>query len=251
MVSQNVRNIMKKTVLIIEDNKIQSEMLKKLVLEINAGITVYMALDARTAYKTLMEKTIDVFLVDIILDTAKPGDTSGIRLVERVRTIPKYMFTPVVFITSLEDTTKYAYTDLHCLGYVEKPFSPESVKQLVEKALFFSTCKEKNDVYCFRKDGILYPIKVKNILFMENRNHAVNIHMVEGGTLTIAYKTCKQLLSEVDTDCLMQCSRSAIVNKDHILNVDITNRFITMKGTEEKVEIGITYKKKILAEYEL
>lgn len=242
---------MKKTVLIIEDNKTQNEMLKKLVWEVNADVTVYTAFEAKTAYKILMEKTIDVFLVDIILDTTRPGDTSGIRLVERVRTIPKYMFTPVVFITSLEDTTKYAYTDLHCLGYVEKPFSPESVKQLVEKALFFPTCKDKDDVFCFRKDGILYPVKVKNIIYMESRNHAVHIHMIEGGTLSVSYKTCKQLMDEVDADCLMQCSRCAIVNKDHILNVDIPNRFITMRGTKDKVEIGITYKKKILAEYGL
>lgn len=242
---------MKKTVLIIEDNKIQIEMLKKLVLEVNAGVTVCTALEIKTAYKILMERTIDVFLVDIILDTAKPGDTSGIRLVERVRTIPKYMFTPVVFITSLEDTTKYAYTDLHCLGYVEKPFSPESVKQLVEKALFFSSSKEEDEVFCFRKDGILYPVKVKNIIYIESRNHAVSIHMVEGGTLTVSYKTCKQLLEEVDTDCLMQCSRYAIVNKDYILNVDIANRFITMKNVKEKIEIGITYKRKVLGEYGL
>ena len=75
--------------------------------------------------------------------------------------------------------------------------------------------------------------------------------MVEGGTLSISYKTCKQLIDEVDSDCLMQCSRCAIVNKDYILNVDTTNRFITMKGTNDKVEIGITYKKKVLAEYGL
>ena len=242
---------MKKTVLIIEDNKIQSEMLKKLVLEVNADVTAYTAFEAKAAYKILMEKTVDVFLVDIILDTARLGDTSGIRLVERVRTIPKYMFTPVVFITSLEDTTKYAYTDLHCLGYVEKPFSPESVKRLVDKALFFPTSKDEEEVFCFRKDGILYPVKVKNIIYMESRNHTVSIHMVEGGTLSISYKTCKQLIDEVDSDCLMQCSRCAIVNKDYILNVDTTNRFITMKGTNDKVEIGITYKKKVLAEYGL
>ncbi len=240
---------MKKTVLIIEDNKTQIEMLKKLILEIDAGITVYTATEAKSAYKILMEKTIDVFLVDIILDTTRPGDTSGIRLVERIRGMAKYMFTPVVFITSLEDNTKYAYTDLHCLGYVEKPFSPESVKQLVEKALFFSTCKSKDDVFCFRKDGILYPVKVKNIIYIESRNHEVNIHMVEGGTLTVSYKTCKQLLEEVDADCLMQCNRSTIVNKDYIFNVDIINRFITLKDVDEQIEIGVTYKKKILAEF--
>ncbi len=240
---------MKKTVLIIEDNKAQRDMLKKLVQEVSLDTVIFTAAEVGAAYRIISERTIDVFLVDIVLNTVRPGDTSGIKFVENIRTIPKYMFTPVVFITSLEDSTKYAYTDLNCLGYVEKPFSPERVKQLVEKALHFSTDKGENATFCFRKDGILYPVKVKNILYIESRNHQIHVHVVEGGILTVPYKTCKQLLDEVDTDCLMQCSRSAIVNKDYIENIDPTNRFITLKGTAEKVEIGITFKKKILTEY--
>lgn len=240
---------MKKSVLIIEDNTTQLEMLKRLVLEVNAGAEVYTASDVHTAYEILLEQTIDVFLVDIILDTKKPGDTSGVRLVEKLRTIPKYMFTPVLFVTSVEDTTKYAYTDLNCLGYVEKPFSPEDVKKLVEKALNFSTNRNQDATFCFSKDRILFPVKVRDILYIDNTRHVVNVHTVKGGTLTVPYKTCKELLSEVDTDCLMQCSRSTIVNKDFIENIDLMSRYITLKGVEEKIDIGITFKKKILAEY--
>ena len=139
--------MMKKSVLIIED-------CPELVLEVDERAAVYTAADVATAYKILMERTIDVFLVDIILDTTTPIDTSGIRLVERIRKIPKYMFTPVLFITSLEDTTGYAYKDLNCLGYIEKPFSPDVVLSLVKKALYFSTMKEKDATFCFRKEGI-------------------------------------------------------------------------------------------------
>ncbi len=242
---------MKKSVLIVEDNKIQMEMLKKLVLEVNPGVVVYTANDVRTAYQILIEKTIDVFLADIILDTTKPGDTSGVRLVERIRTIPKYMFTPVLFVTSLEDTTNYAYTDLNCLGYVEKPFSPERVKQLVEKALNYSTSKNQDATFCFRKDGILYPVKVRDILYIENLNHVVTIHTTKGGTLTVPYKPCKDLLDEVDTDSLIQCSRNTIINKDYIVNIDISNRYITLRDVEKEIEIGITYRKKVLAEFGL
>ena len=242
---------MKKAVLIIEDNPIQMEMLKKLVLEVDGTAAVYTASNSSNAYKILMEKTIDVFLADIILDTSAPGDTSGIRLVKKIREIPKYMFTPVLFITSLEDNTGYAYKDLNCLGYVEKPFSPDKVKQLVKKALNFSTAKSEDAVLCFRKDGVLYPVKVCDIVYMDSLNHVFSVHTIKGGTLTVPYKSCKQLIEEADTDCLLQCSRSAIVNKDYVENIDIPNRYITMKGIETKVEIGITFKKKILAEYGL
>lgn len=242
---------MKKSVLVIEDNPDQREMLKKLVLGIDERAVVHTAADAATAYKILMERTIDVFLVDIILDTSKPLDTSGIRLVERIRNVPKYMFTPVLFITSLEDATGYAYRDLNCLGYIEKPFSPEQVSGLVRKALYYSTMKEKDATYCFRKDGILYPVKVREIIYMESINRLIYIHTANGDVLTVPYASLKEILNDMDTDCMMQCSRSLVVNKDYVENIDIPNRMVALKNRPERLEIGKTYRKKILTEYGL
>lgn len=240
---------MRKTVLVIEDNVNQLEMLKKLVLEVDPEVLVYTASTSGSAYEILMERTIDAFLVDIILDTGRPGDASGMRLVEKFRQLPKYMFTPVVFITSLEDEMKYAFTDLNCLGYIEKPFDPENVKRYIKKALNFSTAREKEATLFFRKDGIIYPIKVKNIIYMECLNHKVHVHLKEEPIFTVAYKTCKDLLEEADADCLLQCSRSVIINRDYVENVDPVSRYIKMKPTGEMVEIGITYKKKVLREF--
>ena len=243
--------IMRKTVLIIEDNVTQLEMLRRLVLEVNPLAEVYTATDVNTAYAVLMDRTIDTFLVDIILDTTRPGDSSGARLVGRIRKMEKYRFTPVIFITSLEDVTKYAYTDLNCLGYVEKPFSPETVKQLVEKALYFSTQKDDNTFICFSKNGVFYPIKVYEIAYIDSMRHVVTVHLANGSTMTVPYKPCRDFLREADSDNLFQCSRSAIVNKNFVLNIDIPNGYITMRGSGDKVEIGSTYKKKVLMEFGL
>ena len=72
---------MKKTVLVIEDDREQLNMLKQLVKEVNGNTEVYTAENVSQAYQLLMEKTIDVIRVDIMLYTSKPGDASGIRLV--------------------------------------------------------------------------------------------------------------------------------------------------------------------------
>lgn len=64
---------MKKSVLIVEDDEVQQKLLKKLVLEVNGCAAVYTAGSLNPAYKILLEKTIDAFLVDIILDTKKRG----------------------------------------------------------------------------------------------------------------------------------------------------------------------------------
>lgn len=240
---------MKKTVLIIEDDVNQLNMLKQLVLSVNENAEVFTVSDEKNAYKILMEKTIDVFLVDIILDTSKPGDTSGVRLVEKLRKISKYMFTPVIFVTSLEDPTLYCYRDLNCIGYIEKPFDPEKIRKLVERALNYSTLREKEVSLTFRRDGILYPIDVKDIVYMESMKHTMYIHLNNRSVLEIPYKTCNQVLMEADTDCLVQCSRSTIINKDYVGSVDTVNRYITFKDELGRVDIGLTYKKKMAVEF--
>lgn len=240
-----------KSVLIIEDDPIQLEALEKLVLEVDAELTVYTVTDVAKAYKILLERTIDIFLVDIILSESKPSDTEGIKLVEHIRKIPRYMFTPVLFITSLEDTTGYAYKDLNCLGYVEKPFSPEHVKRLVEKALNFPKLEGQNTTFCFRKEGILYPIKIADIVYMDSYNHVINVHTANGDVLEVPYKTLKEVFAEMDAECMMQCGRRTIVNKDYVVNLDIANRYITLKDIPEKIEIGKVYKNRVLAEYGL
>ena len=239
---------MKKTVLIIEDEIEQLNVLKQLVRAAGENAEVFTATDVTHAYEILMEKSIDVFLVDIILDTTRPGDTAGVRLVERIRKIPKYMFTPVIFVTSLEDPTMYAYTDLNCMGYIEKPFEPERIIKLVEKALNYTTAREKEISITFRKDGILYPVRLKEIVYMESQNHVIHVHLRDGSELEIPYKTCKQILQETDEGSLLQCSRSTIVNREYVQGVDVPNRYLMLKEGFGMLDIGGRYKKKILVE---
>lgn len=241
---------MKKTVLIIEDNFEQMNMLKQLVLTASDNVEIHTADNVSSAYKLLMEKTVDVFLVDIILDTSRPGDTAGIRLVERLRQIQKYMFTPVIFVTSLEDPRMYAYTDLHCIGYIEKPFDPARIVKLVEKALNYTTEREKETTLSFRKDGIFYPVNLKEIIYMESLKHIMYIHMVDGSVLEIPYKTCKCVLQEEDTSGrLLQCSRGVLVNREYIKGIDSSNRYVMLKNGCEMISIGGRYKKKLLEEF--
>lgn len=240
---------MKKVVLIVEDDADQLEVLRQVVEAADSNAQIYTASNATVAYKLLMTHTVDVFMVDIILDTSSRGDTSGVRLVEKLRTIPKYMFTPVIFVTSLEDPSMYAYTDLHCISYIEKPFDTKQILRVVEQALNFTTIRDKEASLSFRKDGIWYPVKIKNIVYMEIINHIMYIHMSGGSVLDIPYVTCKQVLNDDDTDTLVQCSRSIIVNKEYVLAVDLPNQFIIFRDNYGRVDIGKTFKKKIMMEF--
>ena len=240
---------MKKAVLIVEDEPNQQMLLTQIVESISKEIVLYTADNAAEAYAILMDHTIDVFLVDIVLDNSARIDASGIQLVEKFRKIPKYMFTPVIFVTSLEDPTLYAYTGLNCLGYIEKPYEIPQVKCLLERALNFTTIRDKDGSLSFRKEGVWYLVKVKNIIYMEVIKHAMFIHTSNGSVLDIPYLTCKQVLKDDDTGCLVQCNRSTIINRDFVQCVDGPNQYITLQGKAERVTIGRTFKKKIMAEF--
>ena len=157
---------------------------------------------------------------------------------------------PVIFLTAKNDLeSKINGLKIGAEAYVEKPFSPEDVKGLVKKALHHTTDKGGNASICFGKDRILYPVKIEEILYIESVKQTVYVHQKDGQTLSFPYLTCQKILDRADTDCLFQCARGVIINKDYVVNIDISNKYITLKGVAEKIEIGISFKKKVLEEF--
>ena len=80
---------LKKNILVVEDNEYYMNLLCNVLKQIT-DVNFYKAVNSAEAYKYAMEITIDVFIVDLILDTSVLGDVSGIKFIERIRTIDKY-----------------------------------------------------------------------------------------------------------------------------------------------------------------
>ena len=119
-----------KKVLIVEDQENTLEWLRNIVVTCG-DLEVLAVTNVGAAYKHTLEKTIDLFLVDIILEPAVKGDSSGLRFVDNIRNMKKYAFTPVIFLSSLEDSKLYTYEELHCYGFIEKPFDEGRIRKLV------------------------------------------------------------------------------------------------------------------------
>lgn len=234
-----------KKILILEDNLVTNRYLKEIMLNIDIKKEIFSFTNVKDAYQCVMEKQIDLFIVDIILDTNKPGDTSGLKFVDSVRRMNSYTFTPVIFVTSLEDSKLYTYEKLHCYSFIEKPFAPEKLKALVIECLNFPGSGEIKKTLYFRKEGIILAVDREDIVYAESINHIMNIHTMRGDVLKIPYITLKKLMEEVDSTDMIQCSRSTIVNIAFMDNVDIPNQIIQLKEGFGSVEIGIMYKKKL------
>ncbi|MDO5154382.1 MAG: LytTR family DNA-binding domain-containing protein [Eubacteriales bacterium] len=241
---------MQRNFLILEDNSPQREMLSAYVKNISSDIRVFATDDVSQAYRFAQEQTMDCFMVDIILNVEKKGDTSGVRFVQSIRQMSKYYNTPVLFITSLEDPSSYAYRELHCFDYIEKPFDQKRIKANVEKILQIPVVRESEKTLVFRKDGILYPIPCEDILYIQCVHHVVQIHLKNQTVFEAQYRTCQEILDEADSRTLFQCNRNTIVNQQYVYNVDLVNRFITLMNQNEKISIGGTYKKKVAELFE-
>ena len=232
-------------VLILEDNRVTAQCIKKAVYELEEKSEIFVCDNLKDAYQHTVEKRIDLFVVDIILDTSRPGDASGLRFVERIRKIERYAFTPVIFVTSLEDSRLYTYGMLHCYSFLEKPFDVAKLKALLQRCMRFPEVQEEKRTLYFRKDGIILAVDNTDIVYVESVNHMMNIHTVRGDVMNIPYMTLKKLLADADFPHLLQCSRNTAVNKSFVELIDLPNRIIRLKGNLGDVEIGIRYKNRV------
>lgn len=232
-----------KKILILEDNSATLEQLTAIVQEVDSRNEVYPFDNVKDAYQCAMERTIDLFLIDIILDASQSGDASGLKYVENIRRVEHYSFTPVIFVTSLEDTKACAYENLHCYSFIEKPFRADRVKQVVEQCLKFPSSARNAKTLYFRRDGIIFAVEREDIVYAESTEHSIHIHTRQGDVLKIPYQTLKKLLEEVDSADFIQCSRNTVINKNFIYNVDIPNRVIQLRDDFGRIEIGVMFKK--------
>lgn len=235
-----------KNILIIEDKEATLRMLEKLIKDYIGCVSVYLARNYEDALKETFLRTIDVFLIDIVLDAAA-GDASGMRFAKQIRVNENYMFTPIIFITGLVDPELYAYRELHSFGYIEKPFSKEKVIELVKKALRYQAPVDRDERVYFPKDGILFAVRLSEIIYVEAQNHILYINLIKE-RMEIPHITIKKFADMTQGKGFMQCSRNTIVNKKFIENVDIVNRYISFREIDVQVGIGPTYKKKVYQE---
>lgn len=236
-----------KTILILEDSQRSREMLIKIIKDIRDDVIIKEASSREEASALIMKNNIDLFMLDIILNSANPADVSGMQFAEYIRTLPKYKYTPIIFITALEDPALHAYSELHCYYYMEKPYNVGKVVAVINEALEMPKADDEPCKFFFRMEGILYKKEVSDIIYIENSRTGQHMYCTNGD-LQLPYKPIKKILEELNSDKFMQCSRYHIVNVDYIEKIDIISRYIHLKGIKDPIELGNAYKKRFLTD---
>lgn len=236
---------LKKNILVIEDNKYYMDLVCD-VLEQIPDVIVHKATNSAEAYKFAMEISIDIFIVDIILNSKVLGDVSGIQFIERIRTISKYKFTPIIITTSLEDPKLHSYSYLHCYRYFEKSYDSNELLETVLEVLHYETPKDSSKMIYYKREGLLFSINTEDIIYIENCNRFLMYHCVDG-VHKAPYKPCKKILDDMDLNDFIQCNRHTIVNRRYILFIDAVNRYITLINGYGNLEIGPRMKKEVMS----
>lgn len=235
---------LKKNILVVEDNEYYMKLICS-ALDKVTDINILKATCSAEAYKYAMETSISVFIVDVILDTNVLGDVSGIKFVERIRTIDKYKFAPVIITTTLEDPKLHSYSYLHCYRYFEKKYDINELLETVLEVLKFSPQKEKTKIIYYKREGLLFSINVDDIIYIENCNRYIQYHCIDG-VHKAPYRSCKRIIEELESDDFIQCSKNTIVNRVYVLCVDGINRYINLVNGYGTLEIGPRMKKEFM-----
>ncbi len=240
---------MGKRVMIVEDDNSTRELLTEIVRTVDKEAVIKTFSSMEGVYDTAMTMHIDLFLLDIIMGQGSSAEMAGMQFADKLRSVAQYEYTPIVFITSLEDAQFYAYRKLHSFGYIEKPFNIEEVKSVVQNALKYSEAKKKDNQLFLRRNGIWYSVKCSEIVYLECIRRKINFYKSNGEVIVINYKTLKQILEEAEYDSLFQCGRNIVINIDYVEHIDIVNRCIKMKGIDEPIGIGVSFLKKVFNEF--
>ena len=233
-----------KKVLILEDNASILMYLEKLVKEVECNLSTFTLSNIKDAYQCALENQIDLFIIDIILEPNKPGDTSGFKFAEAIRRIKGYAFVPLIFVTSLEDMQNISYEVTHCYSFVEKPFDPVQVKNVVQQCLKFPDIENRNKKLVYRVDGVLLSVNQNDIIYVQCQNHDLYIYTDRNGVIKVPYLTLKKFMHEISSTEFLQCSRDTVCNMEYFENCDPVNGIIQVKNGD-RLNVGPRFKRKV------
>ncbi|MCR5704914.1 MAG: LytTR family DNA-binding domain-containing protein [Eubacterium sp.] len=237
-----------KEVLILEQQDGDREKLKKIIGGIRDEMQCHWATSVYEAYHVMMQRNIDLFVIEPMETREGKGTLAGFRLIEQLRQLKKYRFTPIILLTRLADPDNYAVNTLHCFGYLEKPYQQKRLLRMIQEALELPKISDGVEHIYFRQNGILCVLKVREILYIQNRKKVLEVFTKEG-SYELRNETAESFLNKIGRNRFLQCSRFTIVNIDYIEWIDFANCYLTVVGGVQ-LEIGRTMKKSFREELE-
>lgn len=222
-------------ILIVDDDVLQSEALKKIILEYNSSWTIFCANNTTTATSLFTDNPIDIFFLDIEFPEEK--DTDGLILAKTIRNSPDYQSSPILFTTAYENKVFEAISNIHCFDFIVKPYDKGAICKTLD-SLTSTNAISKNEITIKDMSGVFIVVNYRNIIYVESYNHGVLLHTVLGD-----YHYVRHYINEMVTtldNSFLQIHKKYIINKNFITSYDKTNQYLHVKNAA--LPVGRVYK---------
>jgi len=238
------------SIMLVEDDFMQRQVLKKMILAMNNFSEVYEADSEQLALEIIGKYDINMFLIDINLK-----ESSGLDLALNIRKIQKYEFRQIIFLTTHMEYITQAFKQTHCYDYILKPYNQEEVKDMINKIILNETNSLNNktdrEIIITLKNGIYVGIKTNDILFIEVKGKNCEVNTLNGIYIS-NNTTLKKMIKLIDCPYIIQSHRAFAINKKYISKiekVDFKLSVVFFDNSFKTALLGYKFKDNIIAEF--
>lgn len=199
---------MKLNISILEDQKVQEQLLLRTIECAAKEIDVLVSLLAVSSGLDIIEETVmqtDLFFLDV-----ETPHRTGIDTAKFIRSVSKDV--PIVFTTNFKDYAVKGY-EVHAFQFLLKPVKIADCIACLKSAMTYARLHEQESLKIMQSKEcriLLY----RDILYVEASNHVCNIFYDNG---VISYrKNISVLRDELPSKQFIQCHRSFLINLDRV-----------------------------------
>ncbi|WP_018753612.1 LytR/AlgR family response regulator transcription factor [Paenibacillus sanguinis] len=235
-------------ILIVEDDPHITKLLLSCVREVDHSIRTITAVRSAEALSIASEEEIDLFILDIQLT-----DYKGTRLALQLRSMDKYIYTPIIFATALANEELAAYRDIKCYNYLIKPFTKDEVISVLRDTIRYSqhlAHDQKKKTLRIEQKSHIFEYELNRIVYVESFGKTLELHLRTGeGQIRsdrISGLSLRKMYDLLDDSSFVQCHKSYIINTSYLMKIDKSEGFVELTGVTHRIPIGSKYKDYLL-----
>lgn len=230
------------TCLIIEDEPLAQNILKKYIEDNPSLDLAAICADALEAQTVLNQQTIQLIFLDINLPKL-----SGINFIKTL------IHPPLIIFTTAYPEFAVEGFELDAVDYLLKPFSFErflkAVNKAIEKINFSSTTTLNNEAvspgFIFLKaDKKMHKVDLENILYIEAVGDYMKV-ITDSGQLLVN-ETMKKMQEELPDSLFIRVHKSFIIARNRIRYFE--GNYVQV--SDKSIPIGATYRNEVFASLE-
>lgn len=238
---------MERYILIVEEDP---EALRHLLQIVSECCPLYCEISGvtnlREAYHYMEQHTISLFLIDAILhDEEELDEKEEYAFVEELRKSELYRFTPVIFVRNGEVPCERGYKELHCLGYIQRPFDAREVSRLVLMGLQFPT-RDKVRKVRIKQEGVYVLLEPDEIVYLRTDRKYLYIKLRNGELREYNYVPLKDILVQITSERMLLCRKGIAVNERYIDYIKQKEQKLYLKSDREPIDIGHGYMSRLI-----